>query len=376
MTIEEITAAEEIKTIEQIIVDVADEERELWSGGHRHPGAPTKSEVLSFGRRDETVVAIARSLTETYTQTIRHIYYVCSAHNIVGKDHGKEAYWYTVVKDAIGKARWNEKLAWDRIADDSRPFETPSFWDDHRDFLRNMIPAFDLDRWKGQKTRVIICTEKNAIMGMLHNYCYTWHIPLMSFHGQASDGGGVYTLAKYIAGLTDKCGWVTCLYLGDFDPSGCGIDRSVFGDEEAEYGSDDNLGRLNRLLWQLVKYGDCPTVMYERVGVTPEDVCNGKYADYLIEANTKKNEKGKDNDNHLARYIRDTEKIEGFPSVNNKPATLGIDILSAEELIARIEPKLNSVIQYHGEYNTAWKAQEDELDAQKTVLREIIPDEP
>ena len=147
----------------------------------------------------------------------------------------------------------------------------------------------------------------------------------------------------------------------------------MFGDEKADDGSEDNLGRLRRLLWQLVDYGDCPFVRYERVGITAEDVCSQKYADYLIEANTKKNEKGKDNDNHLARYIKDTEEIEGFPKVNNKPATLGIDILSAEELIARIEPEINGVIQDHdGEYNAAWKAQEDELATQTAKLREII----
>jgi len=55
-----------------------------------------------------------------------------------------------------------------------------------------------MDRWEGQPTRVIVCVEKDAIMGMLSGLCERFQVPIMSFHGQASDGGAIYTLAKYI----------------------------------------------------------------------------------------------------------------------------------------------------------------------------------
>ncbi len=367
-------------TIEEVMSDVSRDELELWSGAHRREGRPSAASKAVYARRDELVVAIAAACTEVYPQTIRHIYYLCSGLGLVGKDHGKEAYWYSIVGDAIGKARWNNDLDWNRIVDDSRPFETPAFWENDAAFLRSVIPQFALDKWKGQNQRVIVCTEKNAIMGMLSAYCREWHIPLMSFHGQASDGGGVQELAKYIVGLpkpvTDEHLDVHCFYFGDFDPAGASIDRSVFGDEQAEGDSnqerEERVGRLNRLVWKLTNYADgVPLIRYERIGVTIEDVCNQEYAPYLLEVNPK--------DMNFDRYKEDTSEIEDFPTLGIHPrtgkplpATLGIDALSAEELIGRVERNLEAILDVDD--NAEWQKQKEALQTQQSKLVELIPE--
>jgi len=197
----------------------------------------------------------------------------------------------------------------------------------------------------------------------------------MSFHGQASDGGAIYTLAKYIKdNWIGKCDLVWCLYLGDYDTCGCLIDRVAFGDPKAPTESDAYSGKLMQLLYKLV-LEDCdslagmPTVMYERIGITPYDVKHSLYERYLLEAN---------NDSNFDRYVEDTNEIEGFPMVWSDtkvkgkarglvPATLGVDALDHVELIERTKQAIKDEIDLE-----AWKAQMDNYKTERGKLRKLL----
>jgi hypothetical protein len=346
-------------TIDEVMEDVTESEKEAWASSRRPARKPTAAEIEFYARRDEKIIEVAKSCTEKFSQTIRHIYYVCSGLGIVGKDHGKATYWYEKVNFAICKARWNGTLDWHRIADDSRAFTRPVTWDDHVDFLTQAIPQFAMDKWEGQEKRVIVCVEKDAIMGMLADLCREYHVPIMSFHGQASDGGAILGLAKHIKALTGKCSAVWCLYLGDFDTCGCLIDRVAFGDEKAT-NSDDQTGKVTRLIWQLTDYADgVPTVIYERIGVVPDDVKDPQYEKYLLEANE---------DSNFERYRQDVSEVEDFPEIGGLPATLGIDALDHEELVRRTEGHINLMID-----QTAWDSQRDKFDGQREALEKLVP---
>jgi|GEM_PF-4582845 len=327
----------------------------------RKAGKPTHKTIEKFKLRDATIVEIARHLTEMFSQTIRHIYYVCSGLGLVEKDHGAETYWYGQVKDAIGEARWDSRIGWEKIADDSRPLNRPSFWDDAGDFVESVLPAFNVDRWKGQTNRVIVCTEKDAIFGMLSGLCRQYQVPLMSFHGQASDGGAIYKLAKHIAAWTGECKEVTCFYLGDFDTCGCVIDRVAFGDSDADAESDYDSysGKLSRLVSQLTEYAsDAPFVWYKRIGITPFDVMNPRYAAYLLPMNK---------DTNAERYEAEISKFKDFPRVDGIPATLGIDALDHLELVRRTKESIKSKIDID-----AWKKQRDFYKLHKRELQGLL----
>jgi hypothetical protein len=348
-----------MKTVQEIMEEITPEELELWAGGRRKVGKPSNADIDSYKRRDAKIVEIAIQCTERFSQSIRHVYYLCSGIGLVRKDHGKETYWYEMVKNAIGEARWNGTLAWHRIADDSRPFHRPTFWSDSTNFMESVVPQFSVDRWEGQDTRVIVCVEKDAIMSMLKPLCEQFHVPIMSFHGQASDGGGVHELAEHIARWSDKCRFVQCYYLGDFDTCGCHIDRVVFGDPNAVESSDEKLGKLRRLLWQVTEYADgSPCILYERIGIVPDDVMNPDYAAYLLESNR---------DTNFDRYKADTGEVEGFPMVEGLPATLGIDALDHKELIRRTRAAIKSNIDLN-----AWKSQRDFYKLHRRELCEYL----
>lgn len=341
-----------VQTIEEIMDEVSQEELDLWvpkgedgepNGKRRRCGNPA-GQKESYDKRDSTIVDVASVLCAGYSQSIRHIYYKCSGLGLVGKDHGKETYWYTVVANAVGKTRWDTedtRIGWADIADDTRTFNVPYTWEDAQGFVKSQLPLFKTDLWKGQEKRVVICTEKDAILSMLSTTCFTQQVPLVSFHGQLSDGA-LYTLAEQIASWKGQCEVVWCYYLGDFDTCGCVIDRAVFGDPLAD-DIDKKMGKLTTLL--LSFFEDTPTVCYERIATTHEDVCNDAYAAYILPANK---------DTNLERFLADT---------NGDSRTLGVDALSHEELNDRVE----SVINQH-KNDTAWDEQEDYLRTQRDVL--------
>jgi len=112
-----------------------------------------------------------------------------------------------------------------------------------------------------------------------------------------------------------------------------------------------------------------PTVMYERIGITPYDVKHSLYERYLLEAN---------NDSNFDRYVEDTNEIEGFPMVWSDtkvkgkarglvPATLGVDALDHVELIERTKQAIKDEIDLE-----AWKAQMDNYKTERGKLRKLL----
>src|SRR5579871_836645 len=353
--------------INEIIKDVTEEEKDNWSGEKRARGRPTQAATISSTRRDLKIIEIAKVITASFPQSIRHIYYVVSALRLVGKDHGQDSYWYNQVKDIIGRARWGKELPWDRIADDTRPFNRPSSYENGSHFLESMIPIFKTNKWRGQKERVLVCTEKDAMMAVLSDSCYRYHVPLMSFHGQASDGGAIYELAEYISKLKGQHDTVHIYYLGDFDPAGRVIDRVVFGDPMSS-DQDEDIGKLRRLYWQITDYADgFPAISYERLGIVEDDLMNPDYALYLLEANK---------DTNYPRYLAEISEVPIFPlmqvangngAIEQRPATLGIDALDSAEVISRVETAIKRHIQ-----DDVWEKEEKRFIKEKKSLHSAI----
>jgi hypothetical protein len=347
------------------LAEIADAELLFWSDTKKRPGRPTDKDATNFEERDRFVLRVAQLITSKYPQTIRHIYYVASGLRLVGKDHGDDTHWYNKVAGIIGDARWRGTansnadpsliLPWDRIIDDTRSLFQPLYHENHEQFIESVSPIFRVDLWKNQPNRVIVCTEKDAIESMLSDVCRKLQVPLISFHGQASDGGVIYPLAKYIHGSwRGDVSTVRCLYLGDYDPSGLNISRAVFGDEFAEPERDDSkearkrFGKLPYLLTHEFNLGpEELKIEYERIAIVRDDIENPDYEAYILEANGK--------DNNYDRFLRDT---------NGDTRTLGIDALNYETLVTRTQAAIEENILDPAE----WQRREDYYQAERAAL--------
>jgi hypothetical protein len=340
----------------------------------RKKGAPTKALVTLRQSLHEEIVNAALDATENFRQTIRRIYYLCSGLGMVPK--GKQG--EDIVNEALNDARWSGHLNWSRINDGGRDLIKPLHWVDADTFMKAVVPQFEMDKWAGQSTRVILAFEKDTLAGMLSEVCDEWQVPYVSFHGQSSNTV-VNDLAALVASYP-KGTRVTCLYLGDYDEAGLVIDGCVFGQEkldaDGKYLSDltylatvrdieggyepyDKVadvvktvcGKLRVMLLRFFEGVDIRKVEYRRIGITRDDIKNPDFDKFKLEAVEVKG------DTQNKAYKPFLEKTGG------DARTLGIDALTPDELIERTETAIKEYIDF-----TTWDARAAEIEIEREKL--------
>ena len=312
-------------------------------------GRPKGGTNQAAAERDARIVDVARSLTDRASQTVRHIYYRCSALGIVSKDEAGSI----IVQKAIKKARWSGTLEWDRIVDGSRELIKPVFWKDKQDFLYNVIPQFRLNKWAGQQIRPIVCSEKDAITSILRPVCGQYGVPLIPFRGHESDSM-LYEFADYLRQQHEDEGHncFQIFYLGDWDANGLDIDRCIFGNHSSgvvsSVAAGISEGKLGQMLAEHIYSSGEMVVRYKRLGITKAHVIDPENAPYILPA---KNNKFRD------RFVQETGSDE----------TLGIDALSHEALDDLVRSAVESCID-----RRIWAKQEEQYQKQLTELKQAI----
>lgn len=333
---------------------------------HRPPGVPSREYQDLFRKRDGAVEELFRTLSADKPQTKRHCYYMAKAIGLCGADTDRsvnmktgkatkdKTYFSSIIADIITKACWEHRIKWSSVLDDTRRLNTPLFWEDAATFLESRINIFDIDRAQGQKVRIIVCTEKDAVIESVADICDREHIPSMSFHGQASDGA-VYKLARHIYEWKGQCDRVEVAYLGDFDPGGLTINHVVFGDtlelrvQKQEQGEKPDRGKLFRM--QTLFFPGSPLVYETRIGITEDDLENSEYDQFIMHASNDKDPNFNNFKNLREGDVR----------------TLGIDILSTEEIEGRLQRFIN---QYKDE--EAWAEREEFFATERAKLEHMI----
>lgn len=347
---------------------------------HRAKGAPTKAMVALRRSLYQEIVDKAIEATENFKQTIRRIYYLCSGLGMVPKGEQGEG----LVNKALNDARWTGQLIWSRINDGGRNLIKPSHWDDAAAFMKSIIPAFEMDKWVGQSTRVILCFEKDTLAGMLSDVCDKWHVPYVSFHGQSSNTI-VHDLATLIKKYDDESvSRIVCLYLGDWDEAGLIIDGCVFGDDvltakdfdngdfilqastdddgfkpydEVSQDIKDRFGKLRFMLGRFFGTSgdrdvfDWSHVEYRRLGITADDVENPEFDKFKLEAVEVTNDGTKN------------KAYAAFMEKTDDARTLGIDALTPEQLIERTETAIQGYIDFD-----IWEARAAEIQVERETL--------
>jgi hypothetical protein len=87
--------------------------------------------------------------------------------------------------------------------------------------------VYNPNRWRGQQTRVVLCTEKEGLFSFLWNIANDYGVDVLAF------GGNESVTVKHDAALEwqallDKGQNVQLLYVGDLDPGGIDIERDFY----------------------------------------------------------------------------------------------------------------------------------------------------
>lgn len=187
--------------------------------------------------------------------TIRQIFYQLATRNIVPLTKGG----YTKVSRIATEGRRRGLISWDRIEDRvRRPHSVPA-WDNLTEFKSDMIASYKKNIWTNQPKYFEVWLEKNALYGLIYPICAKYGITLQVITGYTS-ATAIYDASVGIGRFKPLQNNDTILYLGDCDPSGLDIERSIHDVFLDDHEIDINIKRVGLTSKQVRKYHLPPNI--------------------------------------------------------------------------------------------------------------------
>lgn len=189
--------------------------------------------------------AIYRLLAQDHPMTCRQIFYRLVSSGVIQKTEAE--YKATVIR-LLGAMRWDGHIPFGWIADSTRWMRKPQTFTNLEQALRRTLEHYRRALWDNQFAYVEVWLEKDALAGVVVEVTSQWDVPLMVTRGYPS----LTYLYEAAETIKAKAKPVYLYYLGDWDPSGLDISRTV---EEG--------------IRELAPNAE---VYFERVAVTPEQI--------------------------------------------------------------------------------------------------------
>ena len=175
----------------------------------------TRERIAQLEDQIFTVCAQDRPLS------VRHIFYrmtdptLCEP--VEKTEHG-----YRQVQQRVMAMRRDGVLPYGWITDSTRMGWHVPTYENPEDFIRSHATSYRFDLWSGVKTLVEVWCESRSIAGMIQHECEQLAVSLYPCGGFASA-----TLAYEAAQTYEPYDSVAIVYIGDYDPAGILIDRSL-----------------------------------------------------------------------------------------------------------------------------------------------------
>lgn len=158
-----------------------------------------------------------------YQLTLRQLYYQLVATAIIPNTPKS----YDNLGALINDARLAGLVDWLAIEDRTRNLQSQAFWNDPSELIERVEGAYHKDWWVGQKTRVEIWIEKDALVGVIETPANELDCPFFSCRGYTSQSE-MWAAAQRMIRRQKKTGQLTTiLHLGDHDPSGIDMTRDI-----------------------------------------------------------------------------------------------------------------------------------------------------
>src|SRR5262245_24901028 len=177
-------------------------------------------------RRRRTRAQIARDqdtlldiVEKARPATLRQVFYLATVAGIVPKT---EVGYKTVGRDLLALRR-SGRMPYQWITDSTRWMRKARTYDGVQEALAHGASSYRKALWADQPVSVEVWTEKDTVAGVLWEVTYDYDVPLMVSRGFTSETY-LYQTAQNII----EAGKPTYVYyLGDHDPSGVLIDRTI-----------------------------------------------------------------------------------------------------------------------------------------------------
>ncbi len=161
--------------------------------------------------------------SQGFRLTVRQLYYQLVSKAIVPNTLQS----YKRVADVINNGKEAGVVDWDAIEDRTREFISQQRWDDGAHILRACISSYHQDLWVGQRYRVFVIVEKEALVGVLEPTCRQYDVPLLAARGYPSGTVLREFVERDILPCIGEGADPIILHLGDHDPSGIDMSRDL-----------------------------------------------------------------------------------------------------------------------------------------------------
>ncbi len=182
---------------------------------------------IKFQAKTLATIEQANAILEEYagqgfTLTLRQLFYQFVARSLIANTVEQ----YKRLGRTISDARKAALVDWDYIEDRTRDLESYVQWDGPADIISEAAKDYRENLWRHQPFRPEIWIEKAALIGVIEPACGRWRVPHMAARGYPSHSE-LYAAGKRLAAYAAAGQTPIILYLGDHDPSGLDMSRSL-----------------------------------------------------------------------------------------------------------------------------------------------------
>jgi len=157
-----------------------------------------------------------------YTLTLRQLYYQFVSRDLIPNSLRA----YKRLGQIVNDGRLAGEISWYSIEDRTRNLSALSHWSSPADIIRSAAAGFRIDKWEGQRFRVEVWIEKEALAGVFQRVCEEEDVPFFSCRGYVSQSE-MWSAAQRLAGYHEDGQIPLILHFGDHDPSGMDMTRDI-----------------------------------------------------------------------------------------------------------------------------------------------------
>lgn len=183
---------------------------------------------------DHANVVIADYQRQGFTLTLRQLYYQFVAADLLPNKQAS----YDRLGSIVDRARKAGMIDWLAIEDRTRHLRSQVDWQSPQKIINATASSYHLNRWEGQRSRVEVWIEKDALVGVIEPACTALDLPYFACRGYPSQSetwrAGKRIERRFYGEYgapddgDDLPGQRThILHLGDHDPSGIDMTRDI-----------------------------------------------------------------------------------------------------------------------------------------------------
>lgn len=181
-----------------------------------------------FSESSLRVIDQANAICEIYASqgydlTLRQLFYQFVSRDLLPNTQRD----YKRLGSIINDARLAGYIDWDYIVDRTRNVEIPASWENPAQIVEAAADSYRIDRWEGQRYRVEVWVEKEALAGVVERAAEVHRVPTFSCRGYVSQSE-LWGAAQRLGGYIAQGQIPVILHLGDHDPSGIDMTRDIY----------------------------------------------------------------------------------------------------------------------------------------------------